>query len=197
MANAENKRKLISAVWIGTLFIFLSFYYGYIERYMPWWCVIATVLIIAATAITIFISLVKQVITVIKIRIGRDLEYFYPIILNLIVLLAPIGAWEDYQSAIKFRACYEGTQNQAYILFREDNSFELNWTGAFFANEWYMGTWQRKNDILILRYQTKPAKALGSKLFIKNNYLIPLDKLIEPRFKQHPMFYLGYCRGDN
>jgi hypothetical protein len=123
MDIAEHTRKLIKAILIGLTYSFLAFYFGYIERFMPWWCEVAATLLIAAMVIMMIVNLVKLIIAVFKNRRQLNLNYFYPIVIYIAVICAPIGTWEDYLSPVKFRACYEGTQNQAYILFRNDNSF--------------------------------------------------------------------------
>ena len=143
------------------------------------------------------VNLVKLIIAVFKNRRQLNVYYFYPIVVYIAVICAPIGTWEDYLSPVKFRACYEGTQNQAYILFRNDNSFELHWTGVFFYSKWYSGKWQQKNNIILLKYQTDPVEVLGGSVLMKDGYLVPLDNSVEAGFKQYPMFYLGYCKGEN
>ncbi|OOQ57196.1 hypothetical protein [Mucilaginibacter pedocola] len=193
----SNKRKLITALITGLVFTFFAYYFGYIERFMPWWCELMARLLIAFTAILIFVNFIKQVIVIIKNRAALSLAYFYPLAIYISVILLPIGAWEDNLSKVKFGACYEGTQNQALMVFRADNSFELNWTGVFFANDWYMRTWQKNKDTLILKYSTMQVEAIGTKLLIDSGYLKPLDKTVPQRFKAFPMFYLGYCKGEN
>ena len=93
------------------------------------------------------------------------------------------------------RACYEGTQNQATLKFRGDKSFELHWTGIFFSNMWYIGTWKQDGNILYLKYDTEKSQQLGDTLLIKDGYLHNIDRLLNE--KNIPMFYLGYCRHEN
>ena len=38
---------------------------------------------------------------------------------------------------IVFRACREGTQNQATMRLRENGHFDIHWTGVFFADSYY------------------------------------------------------------
>ncbi|MGL4599096.1 MAG: hypothetical protein ACRCYO_16370, partial [Bacteroidia bacterium] len=64
------------------------------------------------------------------------LSYSLSICFGLITLTYAIfSPWrldsERLESDVVLRACFEGTQNQAFIKLRQDNSFELNWTGAF------------------------------------------------------------------
>ncbi|MES2274511.1 MAG: hypothetical protein V4592_00695 [Bacteroidota bacterium] len=95
------------------------------------------------------------------------------------------------------RGCYEGTQNQAYILFRQDHSFELNWTGVFFYDKWYTGHWKKNKDTIILQYNNDTVKALGNKLIISNGYFTPVGKHADTVNYPIPMFYLGYCKHEN
>ncbi|MBL7935272.1 MAG: hypothetical protein JNM51_05620 [Bacteroidia bacterium] len=104
---------------------------------------------------------------------------------------------EGLESEVEFRACYEGTQNQAYIKFRHDKSFELNWTGVFGYNEWWTGTWKKVGDTLMLKYNTKKVVQLGDTILIANGYLNPIGRSVDTAKFRRPMFYLGYCRHEN
>nr|WP_294948999.1 hypothetical protein [uncultured Mucilaginibacter sp.] len=164
---------------------------------MPWWCELAATVLIAAMVIMMIVNLVKLVIAVFKNRRQLNVYYFYPIVVYIAVICAPIGAWEDHLSAVKFRACYEGANSQTTINFRQDHTFELNATGVFFFNRWEMGNWVKSGDTLTLKWDKKPAKALGNTVLIDSGYLKPLGESADSQFRQRPLFYLGYCKGEN
>lgn len=104
---------------------------------------------------------------------------------------------ESLESEVEIRACYEGTQNQANIKFRQDKSFELNWTGVFGYNEWWTGQWSQNGDTLFLNYDSNEAKQLGDTILIANGYLNPIEHSTGKAKFPRPMFYLGYCRHEN
>lgn len=197
MTVGQNNRKLITAVSTGLIFTLLAFYYGYIERFMPWWCQMAAALLIVITLIMMVIYLVKQVISIFKNRKELNRSYFYPIVIYLTAILAPTGSWEGHLSAVKFRACYEGTQSQTTIEFREDHTFELHATGVFLYNDWMMGKWTKNGDTLKLKWSLQPARTLGNTIMIDSGYLKPIGESADPRFRRLRLFYIGYCKGEN
>lgn len=143
------------------------------------------------------VNIVRQVIKLFKDRRGLTLMSFMPLLIYLGVLMMPIGSAEIFESGIKFRACYEGTQNQAFIKFRTDQTFELHWIGVLFYNKWHTGTWQQKGNVLLLQYDREVVKVLGHKLLIDGGYLKPLDASVPEENRNNPMFYLGYCKRAN
>jgi hypothetical protein len=104
---------------------------------------------------------------------------------------------ENLESVVAFRACYEGTQNQATIKFREDKTFELHWTGVFFANKWWTGKWRQSGDTITLKYDNEIVEQLGDTILISDDYLKPIGNLVDKKYFVRPMFYLGYCRHEN
>lgn len=107
----------------------------------------------------------------------------------------PLPDAEGFQSKILHRGCYIGTQNQAYVLLREDHSFEVHATGVFFYSRWYTGYWHRQADTIVLNYdQKEPHRLLTNKVVIQNNYLKPVIALKDTSGYKLPMFYLGYCK---
>jgi hypothetical protein len=154
-------------------------------------------LVIVITFFQILIGLIKQLVVIFKNRNQLNWTFILPIVIYLIAIVIPIGSSESLESEVQFRACYEGTQNQATIKFRKDNTFELHSTGVFFSNYWYTGKWQQHEDVLKLTYDDKVVERLGNKLIIRDGYLVPLDASIPEAVKKRPMFYLGYCKGEN
>ncbi|MBC34644.1 MAG: hypothetical protein CL663_01175 [Bacteroidetes bacterium] len=99
---------------------------------------------------------------------------------------------------VVFRACYEGTQNQATFKLFENNEFELHWSGAFFYRELFTGTYKEKSDTLFLNYETAKAIRFGEKILMDsvNEQLITIrhdgDSLVNV-----VAFYYGFCKGLN
>nr|WP_067054170.1 hypothetical protein [Mucilaginibacter sp. L294] len=191
------KSRIIRALIISFAFFILAFFYYHIDKLTPWWFLIIAMLTIAILFIIIVVNVIKQTIFIIKQRKSLTVMCFLPLLIYLSVVLAPFGSSEDFESNVKFRACYEGTQNQAYINFREDKTFELHWTGAFFYNEWFTGKWEQKGNNLTLKYDNKVVDVLGHRLLIDSGYLIPRDKEVIVREHGFKRFYLGYCKNEN
>ena len=95
---------------------------------------------------------------------------------------------------VAFRACYEGTQNQARLKLRKGSKFDLHWTGAFFADTFYTGSYTKRSDTLLLQFDDAnvPSK-LDDTLVIRDEtiYRVAGDTLLPTRF------YAGYCKGLN
>ena len=92
-----------------------------------------------------------------------------------------------------FRACYEGTQNQATFKLRDNGKFDIHWTGAFFSDNFYTGKYTLNGDTLFMNFNTIIPGKLDDTLIIKHGYLCKLesDTLVST------FFYLGRCKGLN
>jgi hypothetical protein len=195
MKAALNKPAIIRALVITILFVILISCFDYIGRYISG---ILLSLFIFAVFITIVGHLIKEIIVIVKNRKTLSFSLFLP---GLIYILVPLGGsyidFEKIRSNVVLRGCYEGTQNQAYILFREDHTFELNWTGVFFYDEWFTGKWNKKGDTIIMKYDNKIVPQLGDKVIIRNGYFRPVGNLSDTVKFPIPMFYVGYCKGEN
>jgi hypothetical protein len=195
MKAALNKPAIIRALVITILFVILISCSGYIGRYINR---IFIWIIIFVLFISMIVSFVKGIIIIVKNRNNLSFSFFLP---GLIYILVPIlGSFIDLEklkSKVVLRGCYEGTQNQAYILFRENHTFELNWTGVFFYDEWFTGKWNKKGDTIIMKYDNKIVSQLGDKVIIRNGYFKPVGNLSDTVKLPRPMFYVGYCKGEN
>jgi hypothetical protein len=100
---------------------------------------------------------------------------------------------EQLESEVVLRACYEGTQNQATIKFRQDKTFELNWTGVFFSNNWYTGTYTQQGDTLTLNYQREKPLRFGHLIIKKGRDLITI-RTPQDSLQNVVPFYLGFCK---
>ena len=154
--------------------------------------------LIPVLAIIIIVNIIKGLIRIFKNRHNLSFAICLPTIIYIVFpILASFIDLEKLESKVVLRGCYEGTQNQAYILFRQNNTFELNWTGVFFYDEWFTGRWRKNGDTIVLQYNNKMVKQLGDKVIIQNGYFKPVGKYVDTIKYHNPMFYLGYCKGEN
>ena len=182
--------------------LLVTFYY-HIDKHLNGAIFIFLTLLIPIGIIMIFIYFIKGVNVIVTNRSRISLKSTIPTLFYLALLcyffLSPYRlSSECLESRIVIRACFEGTQNQATLKFRSDKSFELNWTGIFFADMWYLGTWKQDGNVLYLKYDTEKPERLDDTLLIKDGYLHEIDRLSRLSNKANiPMFYLGYCRHEN
>ncbi len=100
---------------------------------------------------------------------------------------------EKSYGQVIFRACYEGTQNQATFFLREGGTFDIHWTGVFFYDKFFTGTYIKNEDTILMNFDKEIPRLLGDTLIIKdeNLYRVKSDTMIQT------YFYLGYCKGLN
>lgn len=103
------------------------------------------------------------------------LAYFEMESNRIIKRIDSINIYLNSKANIEINACFEGTQNQATLNFRVDNTFDLLWAGFLFC-DLYEGTYKRNNDTLFLIYSTKKPERIGSKFIVNEKELIALDK---------------------
>lgn len=200
--TAKTKRSLILTTIICCIYLLLTIFYHHIDKNLSGILYIFLTVLIPITFVAIIIFEIKGIIKIIRNRPNLNFKFCLPTIVCTITLLYTLFCpyrldSEKLESEVAFRACYEGTQNQAYILFRKDKTFELNWTGVFGYNEWWTGKWDKNGNILTLKYDGKEVKQLGGKILISNGYLNPIGKSFDKKKYQRPMFYLGNCRHEN
>jgi hypothetical protein len=143
-------------------------------------------------------KIIQQLIRIIKKRKELNFLIFLPLIILVTVFLdatynpLKINLNIIYSKLI-FQACYEGTQNQATFKLRENNDFDIHWTGAFFADNFYTGTYRKKNDTLFMDFNTEIPNFLDDTLIIEKFYLV--KPFADSVTTTH--FYLGKCQGYN
>jgi hypothetical protein len=196
-----NRSLILTTIFCG-VYLLLTIFYPHIDKYLTGVLFIVLAFLIPIAFITIVVYEIKGVIKIISNRKNLTLKFCLPTIICSLTLLYTIFSpyrldSEHLESKVEFRACYEGTQNQAYILFRKDKTFELHWTGVFGYNEWWTGKWDKKGNVLTLKYDNKKAEQLGAKILIANNYLNPIGNSVDKVKYPRPMFYIGYCRNEN
>ena len=169
---------------------------------MPWWIIIPCVLLVAITFVAMLVYFVKGVVQIIRNWRILSFKSVLPTIIVTVTLaytlLSPLRLdSEALESKVVLRACFEGTLNSAYILFREDNSFELNWIGVLFYDDWFYGTYKQKDDTLLLKYKTEKPYRFGDTLINNGQSLITINKFKVDSNQYFVPFYLGYCKGLN
>lgn len=202
MTDKKNRNRIILTSSICSSYLLLTIFYYHIDKHLTGALFTILFLLIPILFLTIAVFTIIHFILIFKQRYNLTLKVFLPILVCILTLsytiFSPYRLDSEYlESPIEFRACYEGTQNQATIKFREDKTFELHWTGAFFANDWWTGKWSRNGDTIAFIYDKKPAEQLGEKILIYQGYLRPIGNPTDSLKFNRPMFYLGFCRHEN
>ena len=202
MTDNTIKKKIIIATVICFVYLTLTIFYHHIDKHSTGVIFIILTLLIPTTFIAIVVYTFSGLIKAFRNRQNLTLTLCLPTIITLTTLIYTIFSpyrldSERLESKVEIRACYEGTQNQAYIKFRQDKTFELNWTGVFGYDEWWTGQWNKKGDTLFFKFNGKKVKQLGDTVLIANGYLNPIGHSVDTAKFPRPMFYLGYCRHEN
>ena len=193
-----NQRKTKTALLITVSFLLLFTYYHYIDKHINGFPFVILTILIPILFIVIVVNLLREVISITKYRRSLTLLYFLPSMIYLIVPFIPLPTPEQLESKVVLRGCYEGTQNQAYVLFKQDHSFEVHATGVFFYTEWFTGSWKGNKDTISLTYDdNKLNSMLGNKVLIDGGYFKPVSGSVDTGKHHIPMFYMGYCKGEN
>lgn len=187
----------------SVVFILLSAFYHHIDKYLTGIIFILLTLLIPTTFILIIVYVVKGLFEIYKERKNLTLKLCLPTIISLTSLTYIIfSPWqfnsEKLESDVEFRACYEGTQNQSYIKFRKDKSFEINSTGVFVSDCWFTGYWRKNADTIFMKFDKEKPRLLSDTIIIKNEHLVPLKEMNkDTAINYGRCYYLGYCKGLN
>lgn len=153
---------------------------------------------IAVLFFWMIITIIIEITKLIKHRNNLTFKLFIPILIMTILLLD--GMFNPLKinldkifGQVVFRACYEGTQNQATFKLRENGKFDIHWTGVFLSDNFYTGDYIKSGDTILLNFNTEIPRNLNDTLIVKGEYLYRLqaDSLIST------YIYLGYCKGLN
>ncbi len=162
-----------------------------------WWNLLYY-LVIVVLFFWILTKIVIDLISLIRKRRDFKAKMLIPIAIMTIVILDgfynPLKIDLDkIYGKVVFRACYEGTQNQATFKLRDSGKFDIHWTGVFFSDNFYTGVYKRNGDTIFMNFKTETPRILGDTLLINGENLCLLkDDTILPTY-----FYLGYCKGLN
>jgi len=191
-------KRLKVTILISILFLALIRLYPIWERYPGGLWNVLFYLIIATLFVFLIVKIVIEIVRIIRDRNNLNLKLFIPILIMIVSLTdglfnpLKINLNSIYGQEV-FRACYEGTQNQATLILRDDDKFDLHWTGVFFYDEFFVGKYSMNGDTIILEYKkNKPDRLYGKLIVIDENlFKIENDTLIDTHF------YTGYCKGLN
>ena len=195
------RKNTILAISLLLVFFILTFFYPVWVRTPGGFWLILFNLAILISACWIILRIIVEIIQLIKNRKNLTFKELIPLLILLggsyILLTIPGNLEDELYGKVKFRACYEGTQNQATFKLRGKDRFEIHYTGAFFADSFVGGKYQCHGDTLFLTYDHKVDQRFGDKVLMDDSseYLVPIrgDSLIISRLN----FYYGYCKGLN
>jgi len=201
MTNTINRKRTI-VITVCIAYLLLTIFYHHIDKYTTGILFIILTLLIPVAFIAIIVYLIKGLFQIYHDRKSLSLNVYLPTLICLVTLaytiLSPYRLdSENLESEIVLRACFEGTQNQATIKFRRNKTFEINWTGAFFADSWYNGTYKQNADTFYLQYTTEKPYRFGDTILNNGQDLITLNKIKIDSSQYFVPFYLGHCKGLN
>lgn len=184
------------------IYLLLTIFYHHIDKHLTGVVFIVLTLLIPTAFITMIVYAIKGLLQIYRNRQNLSFKFCLPTIIVLTTLFYTIfSPWrldsDSLESKVLLRACFEGTQNQAYIKLRQDKSFELNWTGVFGYDEWFIGTYTQKADTFYLNYETKKPYRFGDTIVNDGESLITINKFKVDSNQYFVPFYLGYCKGLN
>lgn len=204
MIYDKKRRRIVIETIVCIVFVLLSIFYHHIDKYITGITFIILTLLLPVTFIAMLVFAVNGLLGIFRNRGNLTLVFCLPSFIVLITLTYTLfSPWrldsENLESNVVMRACYEGTQNQSYIKFREDKSFEINSTGVFFADFWYLGEWKQNGDTIFMKFDNEKPKIISDTVIIYKNYLIPIRQLelVDSSKIFHRYYYLGYCKGLN
>jgi hypothetical protein len=197
-------KNLVSIGLVSVTLLFIIYTNDLWTRYPGGFWIPLIFLLIVAGFIWLVIKLVKEIIGLIKNRKTYKWNHLLPTILIVGVLCFTclntfsLDIEDKVYGKVVFIACYEGTQNQATFKLREGNRFEIHWTGVFFYDEYFTGTYRQTGDFLILDYYTDRPIRFGDRIFMdKQNELLTTIGQNKDSLKNVVLFYYGYCKGLN
>ncbi len=203
MKDFKTTKRAIIVSLAFVVWLLLTIFYHHLDKYLTGPIFIILLLLIPTTFFLIVVYATKGVIQIYRERKNLTFKFCLPTIIAVAALAYIIfSPWrldsENLESEVEFRACYEGTQSQSYIKFREDKTFELNATGVFFSDDWCLGHWLKNGDTIFFKFDKKKPRILSDTVIISKEYLVPIahfkkDSLIN----YNGYFYLGYCKGLN
>jgi hypothetical protein len=198
-----TQRTIIVTI-VCIVYLLVTTFYHHIDKYLTGIGFIVLTLLIPITFIAILVYAIKGIIQVVRNRQNLTFKFCLPTIIALATFTyTTFSPWqlnsENLESKVEMRACYEGTQNQSYIKFRADKSFEINSTGVFFADFWYTGQWNKNGDTIFMKFAKEKPGLLSDTIILHKEYLIPIAEINSVDSLKHYFahYYLGYCKHEN
>jgi len=199
MKDSKTNKQIIIVTTAFVILFLLSTFYHHIDKYLPGIIVIIASLLIPITIVLILVYGIKGLFEIYRERKNLTFHFCLPTIIAWSCLaFCFLSPWqfnsENLESEVEFRACYVGTQNQSYIKFRKDKSFEINSTGVFFSDYWFTGNWRKNGDTIFMKFNKEKPRLLSDTIVIRNGYLVPLTVLHEDTIINYGRcYYLGVC----
>lgn len=197
-------KKLISIGLVSLTLLLLIYTDPLWTRYPGGFWLILIFLLIVAAFFWLIIKLIRELIGLIKNRKAFKPNHLLPTLLIAAVLCFIFFSRLSFEiedaiyGKVVFRACYEGTQNQATFKLREGNRFEIHWTGVFFYDRYFTGTYKQVGDTLILDYHSKRTLRFGDRIIMNNQTgLLTTIRTEKDSLENVVPFYYGYCKGLN
>lgn len=202
MNEIKTTRRTLIVTTVCVVYLLLTIFYHHIDKNLTGAVFITLTLLIPTAFIMMVVYAIKGLAQIYRNRQNLSFTFCLPTIIALTTLTYTIfSPWrldsESLESKVMLRACFEGTQNQAYFKLRQDKSFELNWTGVFGYDEWFIGTYTQKADTFYLHYDTKKPYRFGDTIVNDGESLITINKVMVDSDQYFVPFYLGYCKGLN
>lgn len=202
MNTGNTKRNTIIVAALCVVLLLLDIFHYHINRHCSSGVVFVLTLFHLVLYFAIPIYIAVNIVLLYGSRQNLTFRKFVPILIaSATFAYVKFSPWridsENLENKVMLQACYEGTQNQATIKFREDKTFELHWTGAFGYNKWYTGTYTQKSDTLFLKYQTEMPERFGDTVINTGERLISMSMASEDSTKNFAPFYLRSCLGLN
>jgi len=181
MDEIKTTRRAIIVTTVCVVYLLLTIFYHHIDKHLTGAVFIILTLLIPVAFIMMVVYFIKGLVQIYRNRKHLTFKFFIPTLITLATLIYTIfSPWrldsENLESKVLLRACFEGTQNQAYIKLRQDKSFELNWTGVFGYDEWFFGAYTQKADTFYLHYETKKPFRFGDTIVNNGESLITINK---------------------
>ena len=197
-------KKLVSIGLVSVTLLLIIYTNDLWTRYPGGLWIPLIFLLIVAGFIWLIVKLVKEIIGLIRNRKTFKRNHLLPTILIVGVLCFTFlntfsfDIEDTVYGKVVFRACYEGTQNQATFKLRDGNKFEIHATGVFFYDEYFTGQYIQHGDTLDLDYDGEVHGAVGERVFMNNrDSVIEVIKQNVDSTRRPLTFYYGYCKGLN
>ena len=197
-------KKLVSIGLVSVTLLLMIYTNDLWTRYPGGLWIPLIFLLIVAGFIWLIVNLIKEIIGLIKSKKTFQWNHLLPAVLICGILCFTFFNTFSFDiedriyGRVIFRACYEGTQNQATFKLREENRFEIHWTGVFFYDEFFTGTYQQSGDTLILTYDNDRPVRFGDRILMDNaGELLRTIRQDNDSLMNVVPFYYGYCKGLN
>lgn len=180
-------KRVKTSVILSIIFFLLVKLHPVWARLLPIW----GILIVQLIGLFMLLALcLFALIGIFKLFFNKNYSkpiYYLPIILLPLVVFEAIKNpfkinLDNLYGNIEYKARREGTQNYATFELRENNKFEIHWTGWFGSEKYFRGVYRQVNDTLFLDFNKGVSpRNFGNKVLLsKGKGLVWLDSLDRP-----------------